>query len=111
MSYLTRQEELILLAALHLKDNAYLVTIREYLKEHTKKNWSIGAVYVPLDRLRKKGLLETRIGGPNAKRGRNEIKYYSLTPFALQSLSEIKEVNDRMWAGFTPSRGGEKNAP
>ncbi|MFC2158210.1 helix-turn-helix transcriptional regulator [Acidobacteriota bacterium] len=102
MNYLTRQEELILLAVYQLKESAYLVTIREHLKKHTKKNWSVGAVYVPLDRMRKRDLLETRIGGSTAKRGRNAIKYYNVTQLGLQALSAIKQVNDQMWSGFTP---------
>ena len=38
MKYLTRQEELILLAVYHLKENAYLVTIRKYLKKFTRRS-------------------------------------------------------------------------
>ena len=87
MKYLTRQEELILLTVFHLRDNAYLVTIRKHLKEYSRRNWSLGAVYVPLERLLKKRYLKTRIGGPKTKRGRNEIKYYTLTPLGLKALA------------------------
>ena len=101
MKYLTRQEELILLAVFQLKDKAYLVTIREYLMERTGKNWSVGAVYVPLDRLRQFGYLDTRIGEPNAKRGRNQIKYYRLTKKSYEALDELKKISETFWAGFT----------
>ncbi len=101
MKYLTRQEELILLAVMQLKDKAYLVTVRKHLIKTTGKNWSIGAVYVPLNRLRKTGYLEARIGEPNASRGRNEIKYYDLTKAGYEALAEIKKVNDTMWVGFS----------
>ena len=100
MKYLTRQEELILLAIYHLKEKAYLVTIREYLKKTTDKNWSIGAVYVPLDRLHKFGYLQTRIGEPNAKRGRNQIKYYNLTKKSYEALTELRKMNAILWRGF-----------
>ena len=101
MKLLTRQEELILLAVFHLRDNAYLVTVRRFLKEQTGNPWSVGAVYVPLERLRKKGYLESYIGGSNAKRGRNEIKYYKLSRSGLQALAERKQINDVMWARFS----------
>lgn len=101
MNDLTRQEELILLAVFHLRDNAYLVTVRRFLKEQTGNPWSVGAVYVPLERLRKKGYLEAYFGGPNAKRGRNEIKYYKLSRSGLQALAQRKQVNDIMWAEFS----------
>ncbi|MBN1273574.1 MAG: helix-turn-helix transcriptional regulator [Candidatus Aminicenantes bacterium] len=101
MKYLTRQEELILLTVFQLKNNAYLVTIRNHLKQNTKKSWSVGAVYVPLDRLKQRGYLKTRIGEPAAKRGRNAVKYYHLTQDGIKALAEIKKVNDLLWAGFS----------
>ena len=101
MKYLTRQEELILLSVYQLKDNAYLVTIREYLIRATGKEWSVGAVYVPLDRLRQLGYLDTRIGEPNAKRGRNQIKYYRLTKKSFEALEEIRKVNETFWTDFS----------
>ncbi len=101
MKYLTKQEELILLAIFQLKDSAYLVTIRKHLIEYSGKKWSVGAVYVPLDRLKKLGYLDTRVGGSNAKRGRNTIKYYQLTELGIKTLIEIKKVHDVMWTGFS----------
>ena len=97
----TRQEELILLAVYQLKDNAYLVTIREYLIEITGKNLSVGAVYVPLDRLHRLGYLDTHIGEPNARRGRNKIKYYRLNKKSFEALREIKRVNEVLWQDFS----------
>lgn len=101
MKFLTRQEELILLSIFHLKDKAYLVTIREHLIKITGKSWSIGAVYVPLNRLHKLGYLDTKIGEPNAKRGRNAIKYYRLNKTSFDALKEIKDVNESLWFGFS----------
>jgi PadR family transcriptional regulator PadR len=103
MKLMTRQEELILLAVYHLRENAYLVTVRRFLKEQTGNPWSVGAVYVPLERLRKKGYLESYIGGSNARRGRNEIKYYKLSRIGLRALSERKQLNDTLWARFSES--------
>lgn len=101
MKYLTRQEELILLAVYHLNDSAYLVTVRRFLKEQTGRPWSVGAVYVPLERLHRKGYLRSFIGGSNASRGRNEIKYYKLTRAGFKALAELKKVSDIMWARFS----------
>lgn len=101
MKFLTRQEELILLSIFHLKDKAYLVTIRQYLMKLTGEKLSVGAVYVPLNRLHKLGYLDTKIGEPNARRGRNAIKYYRLTKASFKALEEIKEVNDAFWPGFS----------
>ena len=101
MKYLTRQEELILLSIFHLKEKAYLVTIRKHLIEITKKNWSVGAVYVPLNRLHQLGYLDSVIGEPNSKRGRNNIKYYRLNKKSFEALEKIKKMNDTAWLGFS----------
>jgi DNA-binding PadR family transcriptional regulator len=101
MKSLTRKEVLILLSIYQLKDEAYLVSIRKHLKKITGKEWSMGAVYVPLDRLRRLGFLDTRIGKPQAKLGRKNLKYYHLTRKTIKALAEIKQVNEQAWLGFS----------
>ena len=98
--YLTRKEELILLTVFRLKDSAYLVSIREHLNRNTERKWSVGNVYVPLDRMEKAGYLESYIGEPTEKRGGKAIKYYRLTKVGLEALAEIKKVNDVVWEGL-----------
>ena len=100
MKSLTLQEEYILLAVFQLGDNAYLMTLREYLREKTGKNYSIGSIYVPLDRLWKMGYLDTRIGKPSPKVGGRSIKYYRITEKGKRILAESKKIHDRMWLGF-----------
>ncbi|MFC1563738.1 PadR family transcriptional regulator [candidate division KSB1 bacterium] len=109
MRFLTRQEELILLAVFRLKDNAYLVTVREHLIEYTGKEWTVGALYVPLDRLRREGFLDTSIGEATAVRGRNAIKYYHLTKKGSKALADIKKVHDVMWENYDENTVAAKN--
>ena len=49
-------EELILLALVRLRDNAYGVTIRQADRERTGRQVSVGAVYTALERLQQKGM-------------------------------------------------------
>jgi PadR family transcriptional regulator PadR len=100
MKSLTQLEQHILLGIFHLKDNAYLITIREFLKDKTGKNHAIATIYVPLERLRKLGYLDTAFGDPSPKVGGRTIKYYYLTKAGFRVLSEMKKINDRMWLGF-----------
>ena len=100
MKYLTRKEELVRLAIYRLEEEAYLVNIHEYLNKNTSKRWSVGNVYVPLDRMSKSGFLEMTIGPPTNKRGGKSIRYYKLTRQAIQALLHIKKVNDTMWDGI-----------
>ena len=54
MKLLSSHDEILLLAILRLKDNAYGMTIRREVSKATGKNWSIGAIYDPLYRMEKK---------------------------------------------------------
>jgi len=100
MKYLTRKDELLLLAALRLGENAYLVTIMEQLNNTTEKNWSFGNVFVTLDRLHNLGYLETTIGKPHSRRGGKAIKYYRLTTEGFEALKKVKLIQDQMWKGL-----------
>ena len=100
MKLLSRQEEIVLLAIWKLKDNAYGVTIREYISKITNKYWSIGAIYVPLDRLVEKGLVMTYQGKPSERRGGRSKRFYEITPEGMKSLEEIKQIQKILWDGF-----------
>ena len=100
MKILTRQEEQILLVIHQLGETAYLVTIRERLIELTGREWPMGAVYMPLNRLHKLAYLDTRIGESQNRRGRNKIKYYKLTRLSYEALEEIMRLNEVLWADF-----------
>jgi PadR family transcriptional regulator PadR len=100
MNFLTRKEELILLAVLRLGNSASLVKIREHLVSSTGQRWSVGNVYVPLDRMSRLGYLETKVGDPTAHRGGKAVKYYCLSSKGWEELAELKKVQDTMWAGI-----------
>jgi DNA-binding PadR family transcriptional regulator len=100
MKSLTRQEEQILLAINHLNKDAYLVNIRDKLKDITGKYFDVGTIYVPLKRLNNAGYLETYLGKPTSFRGGKAIKYYKLTVLGFEALSELKKVQDKLWEGF-----------
>lgn len=103
MKLLSRPEELILLAVWRLKENAYCNPIKRQLSETTGKNWSFGAIYDPLDRLEKKGLLESFLGESTAERGGKSKRIYKLTPKGLNALVDIKKISEAMWNGISKS--------
>lgn len=97
MKFISRPEELVLLAIWKLGSVSYGVSIREMLTEMTGKYWSIGSVYVPLDRLEQKGLVKTYKGNATAERGGKAKRYYELTEFGLKHLGEIQKMNQELW--------------
>ena len=101
MVILTKQEELFMLTILRLREPAYLVNIRNFLLEHTGKDWAFGSLYITLDKLRKKGLVETYTGKPKHTQGGKAIQYYRLTEEGRRALAEAKSLHDVMWKGFS----------
>lgn len=97
MNLLSRTEELILLAVCNLGENAYGVTVREYLRETAGQKFSIGGIYVPLDRLVAKRMLKARQGAPTPERGGMSKRYYTITAKGVKALQEARRVNDLLW--------------
>jgi len=106
MKLLSRSEEIVLLSIWKLQDNAYGVTILEQVKKVTGYDWSIGAIYAPLHRLEKKGLVKTLYGEPVPERGGRSKVYYEVTPEGRKALTEIKRVHEATWNEI-PSLGLE----
>jgi DNA-binding PadR family transcriptional regulator len=100
MHLLTKQEELLLLAIFRIQKDAYLVNIREHLKEHIGKDWAFGSIYITLEKLCRKGYVKNRIGSPTASQGGKAIKYYDLTESGIRILKENKRLHDKMWKEF-----------
>ena len=97
MTVLTRTEEMILLAIYQLDDNAYGITIRNSLQEYMRKKFSIGAIYIPLERLTKKGILKAYKGESTGERGGRKKRLFKITSKGILALKETKELHDTMW--------------
>lgn len=109
MKLLTRQEEIVLLAIWRLKDNAYGVSIRELISEITGKYWSVGSIYVPLDRLEERGYVKVRQGEATSKRGGKSKRYFEILPEGVEALSEMKRLSEAFWCGLENKIEGRNN--
>lgn len=69
MTLLSRAEEFILLAIWQLKEDAYCVPVRKRISEISGEAWSLGSIYMPLDRLVKKGCLDSYLSDATPERG------------------------------------------
>ena len=95
---LTRIEEIILLGVHQLADNAYGLQIRKHVEHATGRRFSIGAIYVPLERLTRQGFLKSYEGDPTPTRGGRRKRYYEVTPEGLFALAEIRRLHEKLWA-------------
>jgi DNA-binding PadR family transcriptional regulator len=99
LSNLGEFEHVVLLAVLHLGDDAYAVAVRGEIERRTGRRVSRGSVYVTLDRLETKGYLKSRLGDPTAVRGGRAKRYYALRPRAVTALQESRRTLLQMWRG------------
>jgi len=100
MSNLTKNEEIILLSILRLKDNAYGVSIKNQIKILTGEEWNYGLLYCALDQLARKGLLIKREGKPIPERGGRRKIYYSISQSGRGALEEAYELKEALWDGI-----------
>ncbi len=100
MALLTRTEEMLLLTVCKLRDDASGMQIRKAVETVMGKRYSIGGIYVPLDRLLRKGLLQAYEQGPTPQRGGRRKRMYEITPAGLAALREIRQVEEALWSGL-----------
>lgn len=108
MNHLTKNEEIILLSILRLKENAYGVSIKNQIKDRTGDDWNYGLLYATLDQLVKKGLLIKKEGKPLPERGGRRKIYYSISPGGHRALGEAYKLQVALWDGvaaFTKKNG------
>lgn len=95
-------EQMVLLAILHVGDEAYGVPLVEEMHRRTGREVLRPAVYVALRRLEKKGLVRSNRGDPRPERGGRARKYYSVTESGMQVLRESRKEWLSMWDGLQP---------
>ena len=100
MKFLSRIEEIILLAIWKLQDNAYGITIQNQVVKDTGVEWMSGAIYGPLSRLLKNGYVTSFKGETIPERGGRHKIFYKLTPEGKKKLIAIQEVNNAIWSGI-----------
>ena len=98
-------EQMVLLAVLQVRDDAYGVTVHEELERHTVRPVARGAVYMTLDRLEKKGLLTSTQSEPTAARGGRAKRCYALTKTAVLALKASRRTLRSLWDGLEPVLG------
>lgn len=97
----TRNEELLLLCVWRLQDEAYGLSVRDEMARVLERDVSVGAVYVPLERLARRGYLKVRDAAPTDERGGRRTRFYRLSGKGVAALSKIENVSRRAWQGLT----------
>ena len=100
MAFLTKLEELFMLAVFHHNEPASLMDIRDYLLDNTGKDWAIASLYIALDKLKKKGFVDSFKGEPKHVRGGKALRYYRITGRGIKALRKTWRMQKGMWEDF-----------
>ena len=95
-------EELVLLTVAAQHDEAYGVSIHEFLTKETGKKLNISAIHVALKRLEKKGYVDSRYGGITESRGGRRKKYYVVTALGKKVLDTHQQLRSNIYAQIPP---------
>lgn len=99
-NHLGEFEQLVLLALLRLRENAYGVTIRREISRRARRDVTLGAVYKTLLRMEEKGLVASRTGEPTAERGGRRKRFYRALPAGERALARSLAGLRSMAAGL-----------
>ncbi len=95
--HLGELEELILLLIVMLKDDAYGLAIRNALKDQASRKVTIGAVHGTVNRLEKKGFIESVMGGASDIRGGRRKRIFTITASGKKALERSRDVKVSLW--------------
>jgi PadR family transcriptional regulator PadR len=92
-------EHMVLLAIARLGGDSYGSSIVDELGRHTRRAILRPSVYLALKRLEAKGLIRSRMGEPEARRGGRARRHFEPTASALKALRESQRTLNSLWHG------------
>jgi len=98
--YLGEFEQMILLAAARLGEDAYGIAILEEIQERTGTESAVASVYAALDRLERRGLVASHVGAPTPERGGRAKRFFTLRPAGAVALHRSRHALDSLWDGL-----------
>jgi len=93
-------EHLLLLAIVRQGDDISGSVVTEELTRKTGREPARGTMYVTLDRLERKGYLNSTMGDSTPERGGKAKRLYSITPAGLEVLKRSGQALQAMWQGY-----------
>jgi len=99
-------ELLVLLALLHVGDDAYGVPIARAIEESSGREVALGSVYITLDRLEQKGLVRSQLGEPTAVRGGRAKTYFTVTGKGVREARQAQRTLVNLWKHAPQLQGG-----
>jgi DNA-binding PadR family transcriptional regulator len=89
---------------IRLGPESYGVPIIEELRRHAARPILRPSVYLALRRLEAKGLIRSRLGEPEPRRGGRARRHFEATAAARQAVRASQRTLDRLWRGTALGR-------
>jgi len=98
--YLGEFEQMVLLAILQLKDEAYALSILGELDQRAGRSVSRGTLYKTLERLETKGFLQWSAEEGSPERGGHPRRRFTVTGRGVTALRESRDAFRKLWEGL-----------
>jgi DNA-binding PadR family transcriptional regulator len=98
--FLGEFEQMVLLAILRLRDEAYVVSVLEELDARAGREVSRGTLYKTLERMEAKGLVEWEADEGPPERGGHPRRWFKVTARGMGALQESREAFRRLSEGL-----------
>ncbi len=99
-SYPGEFEQMVLLAILQLKKDAYAPRVAQELEQSAGRSVSRGALYTALDRLNKKGMVRWSIEAATSERGGLPKRRFEVTGSGVEALKDSRAALLNLWRGL-----------
>jgi DNA-binding PadR family transcriptional regulator len=107
VTYPGELEQMILWTVLRLGEGAYGLAVRDELERRVGRSLGRGAVYTTLDRLVRKGYVESWLGDRSEQRRGRARRYFRVTAQGKAALAEARDAFICCWSGLESEvRGG-----
>lgn len=91
-------EEVVMLTVGVLYDEAYGVSIKKEIETRLSRKVSVGALQSALQRLEKKGYLQSREGEATQERAGRPKRYFTITAYGKQALEYTRSTRNALWS-------------
>ncbi len=98
--YLGEFEQMVLLSIVRLGKDAYGLAIKVELEAVAARSPSSGGLYTTLDRMEKKGRVESYAGEGTEERGGRPRRYVRVTPEGHALLAQSRDTLMALWDGI-----------
>ncbi len=97
-THLGEFEELVLLTVGILSGEAYGITVMDEIEKHTERRVSISTIHSTLNRLDKKGFIESYVGGASPTRGGRSKRLYRINTAGQHALEKARMQREKLWS-------------